>query len=330
MRSLTLDLRTREYVAAAKLRGEATWYILLIEILPNARGPLIVDTALRVGYATFAIGTLGFLGLGLPPPTPDWGSIVKCGIGWGAFTGVTAAELAESGFTGIPSLLGFDKYRTWVEDIGQTFLMVDHVWFKEFACCGYSQTPIAAARSLLQQQPVAPESIAHVRVETDFLAGRLGTRQPATTEEAQFNMAWPLAAYLLEREVGPQQMRDERLRDQTLIDLSQKIELVETEQLNQWAELRLNELPGGKFASRVQITLKDGTRHDSGLVEYFGRNHGLDWDEERMTQKFRRLLQDILPDNQQTELIALVAAFDEVGEVSELIAAVNAAQDVMA
>jgi peptide/nickel transport system permease protein len=79
VRGLTLDIRTREYVAAAKLRGENPWHIMFIEILPNARGPLIVDAALRVGYAVFSIGTLGFLGLGLPPPTPDWGSMVNAG-----------------------------------------------------------------------------------------------------------------------------------------------------------------------------------------------------------------------------------------------------------
>ena len=47
------------------------------EILPNARGPILVDAMLRVGYAIFAIGTLGFLGIGLPPPDPDWGNMVN-------------------------------------------------------------------------------------------------------------------------------------------------------------------------------------------------------------------------------------------------------------
>jgi len=77
VRSLALDICTREYVAAAKVRGENPWYIMFVEILPNARGPLIIDGMLRVGYAIFAIGTLGFLGLGLRPPTPDWGSMVN-------------------------------------------------------------------------------------------------------------------------------------------------------------------------------------------------------------------------------------------------------------
>jgi peptide/nickel transport system permease protein len=75
-RSLTLDLRSRDYVAAARLRGDTSLYIMVFEILPNASGPILIDLTLRVAYAVFAIATLGFLGLGLPPPTPDWGTMV--------------------------------------------------------------------------------------------------------------------------------------------------------------------------------------------------------------------------------------------------------------
>jgi peptide/nickel transport system permease protein len=79
VRSLALDIRTRDYIRAAELRGEKSFYVMFVEILPNARGPIIVDAMLRIGYAIFAMGTLGFLGLGLPPPSPDWGSMVAKG-----------------------------------------------------------------------------------------------------------------------------------------------------------------------------------------------------------------------------------------------------------
>ena len=77
VRGVTLDVKNRDYVAAARMRGESSLYIMLAEILPNARGPLIVDFFLRLGYTTILIGVLGFLGVGLPPPEPDWGSMIK-------------------------------------------------------------------------------------------------------------------------------------------------------------------------------------------------------------------------------------------------------------
>ncbi|NIZ08836.1 ABC transporter permease [Pseudooceanicola sp. HF7] len=79
VRGLTLDIKTRDYVAAAQTRGEGPWYIMLWEILPNTRGPLIVDFCLRIGYTTILLGTLGFFGLGLPPESPDWGSTINQG-----------------------------------------------------------------------------------------------------------------------------------------------------------------------------------------------------------------------------------------------------------
>lgn len=79
VRGLALDIKTRDYVAAAQTRGEGPWYIMLWEILPNARGPLIVDFCLRIGYTTILLGTLGFFGLGLESESPDWGTTINTG-----------------------------------------------------------------------------------------------------------------------------------------------------------------------------------------------------------------------------------------------------------
>jgi peptide/nickel transport system permease protein len=73
VRGLVMDIKTRDYVAAAQTRGESPWYIMLWEILPNARGPLIVDACLRIGYTTILLGTLGYFGLGLAPGKPGLG-----------------------------------------------------------------------------------------------------------------------------------------------------------------------------------------------------------------------------------------------------------------
>jgi peptide/nickel transport system permease protein len=84
VRGIVLDLKTRDYVAAAEVRGESPLFIMIVELLPNARGPLIVDACLRLGYVTIAIAALGFLGLGLPPPAPDWGKMISEVRGYGS------------------------------------------------------------------------------------------------------------------------------------------------------------------------------------------------------------------------------------------------------
>lgn len=77
VRGEVLTIRSKDFIAAAKTRGEHVVYILFNEILPNAKAPLIVDACLRMGYTTILIGVLGFLGLGFPPPNPDWGGMVN-------------------------------------------------------------------------------------------------------------------------------------------------------------------------------------------------------------------------------------------------------------
>ena len=79
VRSAVLTEREQEYVAAAKLRGESGAYIMLAEILPNITGPIAVEATIRLGYAIFTSATLSFLGLGLQPPSPDWGLQVANG-----------------------------------------------------------------------------------------------------------------------------------------------------------------------------------------------------------------------------------------------------------
>ncbi|MGB7287013.1 MAG: ABC transporter permease [Salaquimonas sp.] len=79
VRGLTIDVKTRDFVSAAQTRGEGPWYIMLWEVLPNVRGPLIVDFCLRIGYTTILLGTLGFFGLGVSPESPDWGMTINEG-----------------------------------------------------------------------------------------------------------------------------------------------------------------------------------------------------------------------------------------------------------
>jgi peptide/nickel transport system permease protein len=76
-RGAAIELSTREYVLAARLRGDLAWKIALREILPNASGTLLVEFSLRAAYAPVLVASLGFLGFGIKPPMPEWGLIIS-------------------------------------------------------------------------------------------------------------------------------------------------------------------------------------------------------------------------------------------------------------
>ncbi len=73
VRSAVLTERQLDYVTSAKLRGESGLFIMVREIFPNIQGPIVVEMTVRLGYAVFTVATLSFLGVGIQPPSPDWG-----------------------------------------------------------------------------------------------------------------------------------------------------------------------------------------------------------------------------------------------------------------
>lgn len=82
VRSTVLEVKILQFVEAARLRGESSFYILFKEILPNVLPHLTVEASMRFSYAIFLVASLGFLGLGVQPPSPDWGLMVGDARTW--------------------------------------------------------------------------------------------------------------------------------------------------------------------------------------------------------------------------------------------------------
>ena len=195
-------------------------------------------------------------------------AMVKHGIHWGAFTGITAAELACHGFTGIPSLLADPTYAEWACDIGRNFLIVDGVAWKPkgMACCGWASASVEGARRLVTEHHVPVSEIAAIRIETFHESAQLGTRLPMTTEEAQFNLAWPVAAMLLDGEIGPRQILESGSPIRTAC-AGQPGRGDRSPHLNELCRLFEAGDPRGRFASEVTLVLTDGRELKSGLTE---------------------------------------------------------------
>ena len=252
----------------------------------------------------------------------DSPAMVKHGIAWATITGITAAELAGAGFTGIQSILGFDKYQDWLSDIGQTYIMVDGVAWKRkgYACCGWAHAAVEGSVHLVQKHNIRIEDIEHIRVEAFHETARLGTKLPTTTEEAQFNLAWPVAAMLIDGEIGPRQTLEERLKDPKIQELARKVEVVESEELNALCRLAEKGDPRGRFASIVSITLENGTTHNSGLVEGSLRFPQPPWRRETMEEKFRWMAEFVLDKARIDKLVDMIWDFENISNVRELTA----------
>ena len=247
-------------------------------------------------------------------------AMVKHGHGWAAMTGIVAAELAGRGFTGIPGLMGFEEYQDWVATLGDEYIMVDGVDFKQHCSCGWSHHAIAAVQKLRREHDWDVDDIAAIRVEGHHWTAVLHTAHPTTTEEAQFSVKWPLAAYLVDGEVGPDQVLEPRLADPRINALVDKIELVESEELD---SLYRPSFEGGddgtESGSRVLIRLEDNRALDSGLVSDSCRIEARG-DEERLERKFRWLTGYVLEQDRIDQLLEMLWHFEEVSDVRELTA----------
>jgi 2-methylcitrate dehydratase PrpD len=268
--------------------------------------------------ASHALGIAEYYSPNLPMMRDiDHPAMVKHGVEWAAITGLFAADLASRGFTGIPGLLSFPEYQDWGRDIGEDYLMVDGVAWKPvtYACCGWAHAGVEGARKLVEEYRLPLTQIAHIRVEGCHGTMRLGARLPATTEEAQFNQAWPLAAMLVDGEIGPSQMLEPRLKDPVICELAQKVEVVETEELEELCRLFEQGDSRGRFASQVCIFMENGQVFESGLVDGGLRFPPSGWDEQRMAEKFRWLAGFVLDSALVDEVLDTLWRFDELPDI---------------
>lgn len=246
----------------------------------------------------------------------DHPAMVKHAVGWGAMNGIVAAELAERGFTGIPSILGFDEYYGWVAALGKHYVMADGVGIKRWCSCAWGHPALFATLKVVEENDIAVDDIARLSVHTFHEGWRLFQGLPTTTEEAQFSIKWPLATLLLDGTVGPDQVLERRLADETVRALVEKIEVVEDPEIDGMyrAVEGEDDFSEGRFVGRTQVWLTDGRSFDSGIV---GR-HAYEWDAAALEEKFRWLTAFVLEDRRIDQLVQLVRDFENVPSVHDL------------
>jgi 2-methylcitrate dehydratase PrpD len=194
--------------------------------------------------------------------TIDSPTMVKDGSGWGAMAGVSAAYLAESGYTGAPALTveANDVADIWA-DLGQRWYIKEQ-YFKPYPVCRWAQPPVVAILALCSQHSLTVDMIESIEVITFHEAKRLATALPETTEQAQYSLPYAVAAALVYGEIGPDQVSEAVLSNPEIQRLSRSMILREDDAYNAV-------FPARRIA-RVIVNTKRGECYESAPTEARG------------------------------------------------------------
>jgi len=240
----------------------------------------------------------------------DTPSMGKDSIGWGCMVAVMSALMARDGFTGIRPLFDDAPDPQWVASLGRKWEM-RNLYFKPYAACRWGQPAVAGSLKIMQTYHLKPDQIRHIRVRTFEAAARLPRKPPRDTEEAQYSLAYPVAAALLDGEVGPAQVLPPRLQSPELLAF---LDRISTEVAPEFEA----EFPARAPAEVVVETIA-GEIFRSGRIEAMWEPPATLPSDRELEVKFRWLVNPILGARGGDRLAAAVWALDAQPDARVLI-----------
>jgi 2-methylcitrate dehydratase PrpD len=242
----------------------------------------------------------------------DEPSMLKDGIGWGSLTGVSAAYLAKEGFTGIPSLFSYDLAKPYIQELGHHY-RIKELYYKPYACCRWAQPAVDCVKEILTKYLISYEQIERIKIHTFTESSKLSKNYPKNTEEAQYNLYFPIASYILFGEVGPKQVLKE-LDNHNIHLLMDKMETV--------IEKKFDEAFPQKTKSQVEIYTNDGKCFRSSILQAKGDyDYPLTKDEKK--NKFLWLTEPLLGTSVSLELYEMINKIQELKSIKELITLIH-------
>lgn len=200
------------------------------------------------------------------------------------------------------NLLEADEYRHYLDDLGKKYQVMD-LYFKPYTCCRWGHPAIDACVGLMREHGITAEDIAHVTIKTFHRATLLSKIVPRTADEAQYNIAYPVAAALVYGDFGLAQVREESLGDPKGVEMMQRLSFEMDPALDA-------QFPARRIC-RAEIETKDGRMLLSPECEPRGEAHeniGLGW----LCDKFRRITGPVLTPDGQEKLIGMISAAEDL------------------
>ena len=246
----------------------------------------------------------------------EYPSMNKDGVPFGVMVGALAVMDSACGFEGNKNLLEADEYCHYLDDLGEKYQVMD-LYFKPYPCCRWAHPAIDACISLMRERGITCEEIEHVTIKTFKRATLLSKIEPKTADEAQYNIAYPVAASLVYGGFGIDRVAEKSLRDKKTLAMMKRLSFEVDEALDA-------KFPAKRIC-RAEITLKNGKTYISGECEPRGEAHeniGIDW----LSDKFRRITAPVLTKEAQNLAIELITKEEDM-PIRELVDRINAKEN---
>lgn len=242
-------------------------------------------------------------------------SMSKDGVPMGALVGAMAVAETLAGETGRVHTLELGDQRALLDDLGSDYEIMN-LYFKPYTCCRWAHQPIRAVLDLMGREGLAADDVAHVTVHTFDSAARLSKAAPRDTDEAQYNIAWPVAAAVAHGDVGYAQVCDAACDDEATLGVLGRLDFVVDPELDaQFPERRL---------AWVEMRLADGRTLRSNVFAAEGEaTDGIT--NEWLAGKFRRVTAPALLAADQEAVIDALLAGDLDAPMASLVSGINRA-----
>ena len=223
----------------------------------------------------------------------EYPSMNKDGVPFGVITGMMAVRAAQCGFEGNKNLLEAEEYQHYLDDLGTKWQVMD-LYFKPYTCCRWGHPAIDACVDLMRMNGITAADIEKVTIRTFHRATLLSKIVPKTADEAQYNIAYPVAAALVYGDFGLAQVREESLGDPAVVEMMGKLSFATDPELDK-------QFPARRICV-AEIVTKDGRTLVSQECEPRGEAHEniqFDW----LADKFRRITGPVLTEQGQQHVL---------------------------
>ena len=243
----------------------------------------------------------------------EYPSMNKDGVPFGSLVGTMAVIETEEGETGKTHLLEMPEFKKYLDSLGERYY-IRELYFKPFTCCRWAHQPNKACIDLMREYNVKPDQIKHITVHTFASAAKLSKIIPQNTDEAQYNIAFPVAAAIINGDVGFNQVKDEVVCDPMVLSMMERLSFeVDPDMEKEFPEKRL---------AWVEMEMIDGRVLQSKVYAAPGEHTDPELNFDWIKRKFRRVTAPIISMDGQKKILDILTSYSDI-LMREVIETIN-------